>query len=303
MSSPSARPRLVADLPAPHAEALAQVHDLARRAGVVRRRQRHAPELVRLDHDRSIAEITAASRGVPAVWITQAREFGDANRAWRPTTVLRDPPKNNVARRGFGRVVADTNRLLDMATVSVVRHQHLQRAGIELEPEPAVAHQLRRNMDAIRTRIIHTAAAISMTPAQRARSAMVTDSRLGDRLAVHSQLAVDDLTALWRDLASPAVAASVRSSLASLRRTTTPPTGTEPGMVMPPLVQELITRAHLQLTDATTADDPPTTGQRIENAIHLALPVTATEPDHDAAEGHPPTGDTPDRSRTPGPEP
>ncbi|MGS2811555.1 hypothetical protein [Nocardia sp. MW-W600-9] len=63
------------------------------------------------------------------MWINQAREYGTANRVWRPTTVLRDPPKNNVIRRGFGRVVADTNRLVDMATVSVLRHQHLQRAG------------------------------------------------------------------------------------------------------------------------------------------------------------------------------
>ncbi|MEU4648665.1 MULTISPECIES: hypothetical protein [Nocardia] len=302
MSSPSAGPRLVSDLPAAQAESLTLIHDLARRAGVVRGRQQHAPELVRLDHDRSIAEITAASRGVPAVWINQAREYGTANRVWRPTTVLRDPPKNNVIRRGFGRVVADTNRLVDMATVSVLRHQHLQRAWIESEPEPAVAHQLRRNMDAIRTRIIHTAAAIGMSPAQRSRAVTVTDAHLADRLATHSRLAVDDMSALWRDLATPAVAASVRSSLASLRRTTTPPTAAEPGLVMPPTTQELLTRAHQQLIDPTTADDPSTTGHRIENAVHLALPATATEPDNEAAEHHRPTSQPTERSLTPGTE-
>ncbi|MFI7531436.1 hypothetical protein [Nocardia salmonicida] len=299
MSSPSARPRLVSDLPAPQAESLTLIHDMARRAGVVRGRQQHAPELVRLDHDRSIAEITAASRGVPAVWINQAREYSNANRVWRPTTVLRDPPKNNVIRRGFGRVVADTNRLVDMATVSVMRHHHLQRAGIESEPEPAVAHQLQRNMDAIRTRIIHTAAAIGMSPAQRVRAVTVTDAHLADRLAAHSRVAVDDLSALWRDLATPAVAASVRSSLASLRRTTTPPTAPEAGLVVPPTTQELLTRARQQLINATTADAPSTTGHRIENAVHLALPATATEPDNEAAEHHQPTDQPPDRSRTP----
>ncbi|MGS2811643.1 hypothetical protein [Nocardia sp. MW-W600-9] len=296
MSSPSAVPRLVSDLPAPQAESLTLIHDLARRAGVVRGRRQHAPELVRLDLDRSIAEITAASRGVPAVWINQAREYGTANRVWRPTTVLRDPPKNNVIRRGFGRVVADTNRLVDMATVSVLRHQHLQRAGIESEPEPAVAHQLRRNMDAIRTRIIHTAAAIGMSPAQRVRAVTVTDAHLADRLAAHRPLAVDDLTALWRDVATPAVAASVRSSLASLRRTTTPPTAVEPGLVVPPTTQELLTRARQQLIDPITADDPSTTGHRIENAVHLALPATATEPDNESAEQHPPPSQPTDRS-------
>ncbi|MFI1236832.1 hypothetical protein [Nocardia salmonicida] len=302
MSSPSDRPRLVSDLPAPQAESLTLIHDLARRAGVVRGRQQHAPELVRLDHDRSIAEITAASRGVPAVWINQAREYGNANRVWRPTTVLRDPPKNNVIRRGFDRVVADTNRLVDMATVSVLRHKHLQRAGIESEPEPAVAHQLRRNMDAIRTRIIYTAAAIGMSPAQRVRVVTVTDAHLADRLAAHSRLAVDDLSALWRDLATPAVAASVRSSLASLRRSTRPPAGDEAGLLMPPTTQELLTRAHQQLIDATTADGPSTIGHRIENAVHLALPATATEPDNEAAEHHRPTSQPTDCSLIAGPD-
>ncbi|MFF0546608.1 MULTISPECIES: hypothetical protein [Nocardia] len=301
MSRPSSRPRLVSDLPGPQAEALNNIHDLARRAGALRRSQPYAAELVRLEHDRSIAEIVATSRAVPAVWITQAREYGQANRAWQPTTVLRDPPKNNVPRRGYGRVVADTNRLIDMATVSVLRHHHLHHAGIEGEPEPAVAQQLRHNMVAIRTRIIHTAAAINMSPAQRARSTTVTDAHLSERLATHHRLAVDDLTALWRDLATPAIAASVRSSLASLRRTTTPPAGTDPGLPMPPTVEELITRTHLQLAGATPFDDPSTDGQRIETAVQLALPPTTTEPDHHNAETT--AGPPQDRPLTPGPEP
>ncbi|MEV6657272.1 hypothetical protein [Nocardia fluminea] len=130
----------------------------------------------------------------------------------------------------------------------------------------------------------------------------VTDAHLADRLAAHSPLAVDDLSALWRDLATPAVAASVRSSLASLRRTNTAPTAAEAGLVVPPTRQELFTRARLQLIDATTADDPLTTGQRIENAVHLALPATATEPDNEAAEHHRPTSQPTDRSLIPGPE-
>ncbi|UGT54998.1 hypothetical protein [Nocardia asteroides] len=300
MSRPSSRPRLVSDLPAPQAEALKDIHDLARRAGALRRSQPYAPELVRLEHDRSIAEIVAAGRAVPAVWITQARESGQANRAWPPTTVLRDPPKNNVARRGYGRVVADTNRLVDMATVSVLRHHHLHHAGIEGEPEPVVAQQLRHNMVAIRTRIIHTAAAINMSPAQRARSTTVTDAHLSERLATHHRLAVDDLTALWRDLASPAVAASVRSSLASLRRTTTPPAGAEPGLPMPPTVEELLTRTQLQLADLNPADDGSTSGQQIEAAVHLAVSPTATEPDTHAADRA--SGQAPSRSFLPEPE-
>ncbi|MBF6212179.1 hypothetical protein IU487_14170 [Nocardia puris] len=301
MSRPPSQPRLVSDLPGTQAEALNDIHDLARRAGALRRSQPYAPELVRLERDRSIAEIVAASRAIPAVWITQAREYGHANRTWQPATVLRDPPKNNVARRGYRRVIADTNRLVDMATVSVLRHQHLHEAGIESEPEPAVAHQLRHNMAAIRTRIIHTAAAINMTPAQRERSTTVTDAQLAERLAAHHQLAADDLTARWRDLATPATAASVRSSLASLRRTTTPPAGAEPGLPMPPTVEELLTRTRLHLADATPPDAASTDGQRIETAVHLALPPTPTEPDRHGADT--PAGPRPDRPLAPGPEP
>ncbi|MFI1239873.1 hypothetical protein [Nocardia salmonicida] len=165
-----------------------------------------------------------------------------------------------------------------------------------------MAHHLRRNMDAIRTRIIHTAAAIRMSPAQRVRAVTVTDAHLADRLAAHRPLAVDDLTALWRDLATPAVAASVRSSLASLRRTTRPPAGDEPGLLMPPTTQELLTRASHQLIDPTTADDPSIAGHRIETAVLLALPATPTEPDNEAAEQHRPTSHPADRSLIAGPE-
>ncbi|MFD4433948.1 hypothetical protein, partial [Nocardia sp. NPDC058497] len=276
MTRPAPPARLVADLPAEQAEVLANIHDLARRASAIRREQRHSPELARLDFDRSIAEITAAALGVPAVWINQARELGTKNRAWQPTTVLRDPPKDNVVRRGFGRVVADTDRIADMAAVTVVREHHLQHAGIDGEPEPAVAHQLWRNMEALRTRVIYTADAINMDSARRARSWTVTDANLANRVHAHSHLAVDDLTALWRDLGTPAIAASVRSSLASLRRTTTASVELD---MEPATTQDLLTRAREQLAVDPAPGSERGQGQVIDAAVQAALPVAAFEPD------------------------
>lgn len=299
MTRPAPPARLVADLPTEQAEALAQVHDLARRANAIRREQRHSPELARLDFDRSIAEITAAARGVPAVWINQARELGTKNRAWQPTTVLRDPPKNNVVRRGFGRIVADTDRIAGMAAVTVVREHHLQHTGIDGEPEPAVAHQLWRNMEALRTRIIHTADAINMDPSQRTRSWTVTDANLADRVRAHSHLAVDDLTALWRDLGAPAIAASVRSSLASLRRTTT--AGVESGME-PATTQDLLTRARDQLAVDPAQGPERGEGQVIDSAVQAALPIAAFEPDSSQDQIVNRTGIGPQQHLTPGQE-
>ena len=116
MSSPSARPRLVSDLPAAQAESLTLIHDLARRAGVVRGRQQHAPELVRLDLDRRIAEITAASRGVPAVWINQAREYGTANREATAITIRTTATSTRVMPRSARR-----DRDVDMEEATVRR--------------------------------------------------------------------------------------------------------------------------------------------------------------------------------------
>ncbi|MEU3010111.1 hypothetical protein [Nocardia asteroides] len=276
MTSPPPHPRLVADLPPAQAEILAQIHDLARRGAVLRRDHDHSPELAQLDWDRSLAEATASARGVPVVWINQARELGTKNRAWRPSIVLRDPPKNNVVRRGYGRVVDDTRRLCDMAAVAVVREHHLYSIGADADPEPVVAHQLRRNMEALRTRVIYTADAINMSPAQRVRSWTVTDAVLAERVHAHRHLAAEDLTALWRDLGTPAVAASVRSSLSSMRRAAAASSELD---MAPATTQELLARARQQLGRPTTPQAAAEAGRVIDAAVDAAMPSAAFEPD------------------------
>ncbi|MFD5179415.1 hypothetical protein ACFWM1_26650 [Nocardia sp. NPDC058379] len=241
----------------------------------MRREQDHSPELAQLDWDRSLAEATASARGVPAVWINQAREAGTSNRAWRPGTMLRDPPKNNVVRRGYGRVVDDTRRLADMAAVAVVREHHLHSIGVDADPEPVVAHQLRRNMEGLRTRIIYTADAINMSPAQRARSWTITDAVLAERVHAYRHLAAEDLTALWRDLGTPAVAASVRSSLSSLRRTAAASSELD---LAPATTQDLVARARQQLGTQAAPRMASEEGEAIDAAVDAAMPMSSFEP-------------------------
>ncbi|GGN66043.1 hypothetical protein [Nocardia rhizosphaerihabitans] len=296
MTSPVPHPRLVAELPAAQAEVLAQIQDLARQGAAMRREHDHSPELVQIDRDRSLAEATASARGVPAVWINQARELGTRNRAWRRSTVLRDPPKNNVVRRGFGRVVDDTRRLADMAAVTAVREHYLHSRGIDADPEPVVAHQLRRNMEALRTRIIYTADAIKMSPVQRVRSWTVTGAILTERVHSHRHLAVEDMTALWRDHGTPAVAASVRSSLSSLRRTTTASSELD---MAPATTQDLLTRARQQLGTGTTPRAASEEGRVIDALVDAATPTAAFEPDALDDQEHRSIDEPPGRHPTP----
>ncbi|MEV6362149.1 hypothetical protein [Nocardia asteroides] len=248
---------------------------------MLRSTQTHSPEIAKVDRDRSLAEIAATAVGIPETWVNQAREAGAAGRAWKADTVLRDLPRNNVVRRGYSRVVGDTKRLTDMAAVAVVRVWHLHNAGIDTDPEPAVAHQLRRNMDALRTRIIHTADAISMSTPQRVRAMSVTDTHVAECVTARGQLAVEDLTAVWRDLGSPAIAASVRSSLASLRRDAVGDQVADPGSVHPPTTQERIVRARSHLPPLAIEKQEPSGGVGIERAVNAALPTSDFEPDPD----------------------
>ncbi|MFI8974179.1 hypothetical protein ACIGO9_14930 [Nocardia asteroides] len=269
---------------------------------MLRRTQVHSPELAEVDRDRSLTEIAATAAGIPEAWVNQAREAGTAGRAWKPGTALRELPRNNVVRRGYSRVVGDTQRLTDMAAVAVVRDRHLHHGGIDTDPEPAVAHQLRRNMDALRTRIIHTAASISMSTAQRVRAMSVTDTQVAECVDARSQLAVEDLTAVWRDFGSPAIAASVRSSLASLRRDAAAGQGAGPGSVVPPTTQERIIRARSHLPPLSTAHDEPSGGEAIERAVHAALSAAEFEPDPDTGGDLQPDASSTHRSATLGPE-
>lgn len=272
------QPRLVCDLPPAHAAVLSRIHDLARRAAVLRRETYHSPELAQLDRDRSIAEIEAAASGIPPVWITQARESGSQGRAWRPSTVLRDPPKHRVVRRGYGRVVADTALLGEMAAVSVVREHHHRVLGIDTEPELAALDQFRRNMHALRARVMHTAETLKIGPAQRERAWTVNDGALAEHVHAHIHLPSEELTTRWRDLATPATAASVRSSIPHRRPADT---AADPA-TQPPAIRELLDRArtHLPNVPAGTTRD----GYSIEAAVHAALHLEAHEPEHTATD-------------------
>ncbi|MGV9822958.1 hypothetical protein [Nocardia xishanensis] len=281
MTGPASSVR-VKDLPAQQAELLQRVHQLAvdgaQRSRALRSvgadpaaSARLLGELAQIDRQRELTEIQARSSGVAPDWVEQARQTGRAGHAWNEQQRLRTPARHQGSRKSIKRVSEDHRQLTEMAAVIVAREHLLHAHGITSEPEPAAAQQLRRNMEALRTRASHTATAIGMNDGTRARTFTVSDEHLKQRVEHYLHYPLGDLNAPWRSHATPAIAASVRRSLASLRRGQrgTAPPGTEPSTAQPVAANELIERARNLLPNAGI--DPADTGQAIEAAITAAL--------------------------------
>ncbi|WP_043661463.1 hypothetical protein [Nocardia thailandica] len=156
-----------------------------------------------------------------------------------------------------------------MAATAAVRQHLLAQSGYPGRPDPVADEQLHRNMNALRTRITTTAEAIGMKPAQFRRATTITDADLAQRVQALSVQNPDDVEVRWRDYTSPHIAASVRSSLANLRRTANAscrlpePTPFDPAT--------LLRRAQeaLALLSPTSGTAP---GAEIEHAVVAALP-------------------------------
>ncbi|MGW5440560.1 hypothetical protein [Nocardia asteroides] len=268
--------RVVAELPIQHAELLAVVHGLALRVAVARRDSGYSAQLEALERERGVAEIVATSHGIPVVWVAQARETGATEQEWRPDTILRQAPHQANLRRSARRVAADTVRLADMAATAAVREHLLTQAGYPGQPDPVATEQLHRNMHALRTRITATAEAITMKPGQLRRSTTITDTDLAHRVRNLLEQRPDDIEVRWRDFTTPQIAASVRSSLASLRRhTDTTTTLSRPGAADP---VDLISRARAAMNIAVEASGA-SPGAAIDRAVASALPDRAV-PQH-----------------------
>ncbi|WP_435592150.1 hypothetical protein [Nocardia sp. bgisy118] len=282
MSGPNADTR-VGDLPREHAVLLREIHHLAAESA----RLRHTmhtdrlsaadsagvlDQLGHLDRERELTEIAARSQGIPPSWVEHARQAGQTGRAWTDEQLLRAPTRQQAGRRTVKRVIADAAQLVDMAAITAAREHLLTLHGIASEPEPAAAQQLRRNMDALWTRATRTAAAIGMSGRERARAFTITDEHLQQRTEQYLHYGLDELNAEWRNHASPAVAASVRRSLSSLRRdarTTSSSTSELDADLSKPA--ELRSRARAVLGEAVAMDQAES-GQATEAAIAAALP-------------------------------
>ncbi|MFF0528690.1 hypothetical protein ACFYT3_09885 [Nocardia amikacinitolerans] len=291
MSGPNTELR-VRDLPPEHATLLREIHRFAAEGAGLRNTMHSAADsatvvdqLGQLDRQRELAEIAARSQAIPPGWVAQARQAGQTGRAWTGEQLLRNPTRQQTGRRTVKRVIADTAQLVDMAAITAAREHLLTLHGFTSEPEPAAAQQLRRNMDALWTRATHTAAAIGMSGRARARAFTITDERLQQRIERYLHDGFDEFNAEWRNRASPAVAASVRRSLSSLRRdarTARTPSGPELDADLPKPA-ELTERARAVLGEAVAADHGES-GTATEAAIAAAMPVhLASDLDIDAS--------------------
>ncbi|MFD4432153.1 hypothetical protein [Nocardia sp. NPDC058497] len=115
-----------------------------------------------------------------------------------------------------------------------------------------------------------------MKPGQLHRSTTITDTDLAARVRHLLAQHPDDIEVRWRDFTTPRIAASVRSSLASLRRHTDTAVLPEPETADP---ADLITRAR---TATNTAVGTPSAspGAAIDRAVTAALPDPATPQDN-----------------------
>ncbi|MGY1898392.1 hypothetical protein [Nocardia gipuzkoensis] len=230
-------------------------------------------QIAAIDRQRSLAEIQARDRGVPADWIGVVRRLAETGRAWSDDHLL-PTPRPAPGRRNTPRVADDMRQLTDMAAITVAREHLLGTATADAEPDPAAAQQLRRNMEALWTRADRTATSIGLGAQARARAFDTTTSDLTRRVEGYLHYSPDDLDTHWRSYTSTAIADGVRRSLKSLRRTdrdTTTDTDTE----RPPTPKALIQRARDAVDTAIGGQSEQ--GTQIDAAIACAMPEATTD--------------------------
>ncbi|WP_433194551.1 hypothetical protein ACQP1G_38260 [Nocardia sp. CA-107356] len=276
-------PLRIRDIPPEQAALLRQIHQLA---AVGERLRRALPEttphtaegsqlldhIAEVDRDRDLTEIRARADGMPAGWVDQARAAGRSGRAWTDELLL-PPTRSPARRRNLQRVVQDTRQLADMAALTVARQQRLATNAVTTDPEPAAAEQLRRNMAALWTRAAATATSLGMDGTERARVFNAARRYLDRRVQTYEHYSLDDLNAAWRTYTTPTIAATVRRSLKSLRRTDRDTDTSAAEADQPPTPQALIDRARHSLDTAATTDSD--TGTDIESVITIAIPGNA----------------------------
>ncbi|MFX0578782.1 hypothetical protein [Nocardia nepalensis] len=285
-------PLRIRDIPPEQAALLRQIHRLA---AVGERLRQALPEtspdsaqgielldhIAEVDRDRDLTEIRARAGGMPAGWVDQARAAGRSGRAWTDELLL-PPTRSPTRRRNLERVAQDTRQLADMAAITVARQHRLATDGVTTDPEPAAADQLRRNMTALWTRAAATATSLGIDGTERARVFNAATRYLDRRVQTYQHYSLDDINAAWRTYTTPAIAATVRRSLKSLRRTNRDTDTPAADAEQPPTPQALIDRARHSLDTAATNDTDSDTGTDIESVITVAIPGTTSEWDASA---------------------
>ncbi|MFI9410077.1 hypothetical protein [Nocardia gamkensis] len=272
------------DIPPEHATPLRRIHQLAADANELRATLLTTDteaaattavfeQIAAVDRQRSLAEIQARNRGVPADWIGVVRRLAESGRAWNDDHLL-PAPRPAPGRRNTPRVADDMRQLTDMAALTVARDHLLGITTADAEPDPAAAQQLRRNMEALWTRADRTATSIGLGARSRAR-AFNTTTDLAERVEGYLRYSREDLDTHWRSYTSTAIADGVRRSLKSLRRIDRDITTVDPDAEQPPTPKALIEQARHALDTAIRGQSDA--GARIAAAIDAAMPEAATD--------------------------
>ncbi|UGT70831.1 hypothetical protein LTT66_12040 [Nocardia gipuzkoensis] len=272
------------DIPPEHATLLRRIHQLAADANELRATLLTTDteaaattavfeQIAAVDRQRSLAEIQARNRGVPADWIGVVRRLAESGRAWNDDHLL-PAPRPAPGRRNTPRVADDMRQLTDMAALTVARDHLLGINTADAEPDPAAAQQLRRNMEALWTRADRTATSIGLGARSRAR-AFNTTTDLAERVEGYLRYSREDLDIHWRSYTSTAIADGVRRSLKSLRRIDRDITTVDPDAEQPPTPKALIEQARHALDTAIRGQSEA--GAQINAAVDAAIPEAATD--------------------------
>ncbi|MBF6094996.1 hypothetical protein [Nocardia cyriacigeorgica] len=276
MSTPKRGPRL-RELPAAQADALRALYDHTVTVTRLRATTPTSPAGVHphldvAERERALAEIAARSTGLPEIWIQHTRHLAGTGQPWHLDHHPPPAPARRPQRRTRTRVNDDLERLREMAVLIAVR-EHRDPSAQAAGASQVGGQQLRRNMNALRTRALATAAAIGLDLEHLAISAAQLAHTCTQLLAA----ADADLDALWHTHTRDTIAADVRNSLRNLRRHH-PNLHLDDAAIARP--SQLIARAHTLI--ATSGADPD--GRAMENAITAAVgvgeaPSTAPDPD------------------------
>ncbi|MFF7941603.1 hypothetical protein ACFZC5_17970 [Nocardia gamkensis] len=272
------------DIPPDHASLLRRIHQLAADATHLRdtlpaigaeatATTAVFEQIAAIDRQRSLAEIQARDRGVPADWVGVVRRLAESGRAWNDDHLL-PAPRPAPGRRNTPRVADDMRQLTDMAALTVARDHLLGITTAHAEPDPAAAQQLRRNMAALWTRADRTATSIGLGARSRAR-AFNTTTDLAERVEGYLRYSREDLDTHWHSYTSTAIADGVRRSLKSLRRIDRDITTVDPDAKQPPTPKALIEQARHALDTALRGQSE--SGAQIDAAVDAAIPEAATD--------------------------
>lgn len=280
----------------PHEQAmmLQQIQDLAVQDAALRRTSEHsegdtariASSASELARERGAVQLRARAAGVPVEWIGRVTQLGQNGIGWGEDQVLPNPITLS-QRRSIHRIARDTRHLVNMAAIAVVREHQVDRLGALLAPDPMIAVQYSRIMQALWRRATHTGHTITISDRARERAWGIDEKTVTGRVRGLLHLKPAEIDMLWQHYAAPGLADRLRSSLRELRHAA-PQADTDPRSSAP--VPEQFLAVARKALDAVLADQPsPVIGAAITDVLPEIEVTraweTGTDPTHGSHTG------------------